>query len=147
MNNVLCFDIMQIVGKKVEIKRQEIRSGFWKHNASDWRIVNNEFKNIVIILEKEKQRIRPKDVNPKTQKQYVKERSTWTSSYGWCNSRTWTGKHVSTPLWGNVPKKWFPFTGNYPYDLKTYIEIRSKICATNPHLIWAQPPAWTHCPI
>ena len=69
--DTLCFDILELVGRHVVIKRQEIREGFWTHNGSNMRLVHNQLNNIILALEKHGKSITPKQSNPNTQYKYV----------------------------------------------------------------------------
>ena len=145
--DALCFDILTLVGKQVEIKRQEIRAGFWTHNGSNMRIVHNQLNNIILALEKHGKSITPKQSNPNTQYKYVADYPP-TNIFGetaLCGLKS--GMHVARPIWGS----WVRVTGRNARlttftwrfeSAKDYIVVKTKECARNPRLTWAPPPLY-----
>ena len=96
--DTLCFDILEIVGRHVVIKRQEIREGFWTHNGSNMRLVHNQLNNIILALEKHGKSITPKQSNPNTQYKYV---ANCAPTYLLFRIYLMPGMHVVPPQWGS----------------------------------------------
>ena len=140
--DALCFDILALVGKQVEIIRQEIRVGFWTHNGSNIRLVHNQINNIAFVLEKRGKSITPKQSNPNTQYKYVaKVTPTYGIGFG---IGLMPGMHVARPQWGS----WVrgpPLRREMPWsyvDAQDYIKDKTNDCARNPRLTWAPPPLY-----
>ena len=140
--DALCFDILALVGKQVEIIRQEIRVGFWTHNGSNMRLVHNQLNNIIFVLEKRGKSITPKQSNPNTQYKYVaKVTPTYGIGFG---IGLMPGMHVARPQWGS----WVrgpPLRREMPWsyvDAQDYIVDKTNDCARNPRLTWAPPPLY-----
>ena len=140
--DALCFDILALVGKQVEIIRQEIRVGFWTHNGSNIRLVHNQINNIAFVLEKRGKSITPKQSNPNTQYKYVaKVTPTYGIGFG---IGLMPGMHVARPQWGS----WVrgpPLRREMPWsyvDAQDYIKDKINDCARNPRLTWAPPPLY-----
>ena len=140
--DALCFDILALVGKQVEIIRQEIRVGFWTHNGSNIRLVHNQINNIAFVLEKRGKSITPKQSNPNTQYKYV-AKVTPTCGIGF-GIGLMPGRHVARPQWGS----WVrgpPLRREMPWsyvDAQDYIKDKTNDCARNPRLTWAPPPLY-----
>ena len=140
--DALCFDILALVGKQVEIIRQEIRVGFWTHNGSNIRLVHNQINNIAFVLEKRGKSITPKQSNPNTQYKYV-AKVTPTCGIGF-GIGLMPGMHVARPQWGS----WVrgpPLRREMPWsyvDAQDYIKDKTNDCARNPRLTWAPPPLY-----
>ena len=140
--DTLCFDILELVGKHVVIKRQEIREGFWTHNGSNMRLVHNQLNNIILALEKHGKSITPKQSNPNTQYKYVANCApTFFIGFG---IGLMPGMHVAPPQWGS----WIrgpPLRREMPWryvDAQDYIKDKTKDCVRNPRLTWAPPPLY-----
>jgi hypothetical protein len=139
--DTLGFDIFELVGKHVVIKRQEIREGFWTHNGSNMRLVHNQINNIAFVLEKNGQSITPKQVHPKTHCKYV---SNCAPTYLLFRIYLKPGMHVATPQWGSwVRGSTLRLEMPWRYvDAQDYIKDKTKECVRNPRLTWAQPPLY-----
>jgi hypothetical protein len=137
---VPCFDIMELVGKHVVQKRQEIRAGFWKHNGSNMRLVNNQINNIVLTLAKHGKRITPKQAHPKKQYLYVSKATTLHYGSGYLLGAT-KGMHVARPRWGY--SVWTYYQGKARYSTADdYIVDKTEECQRNPRLTWGLPPRY-----
>ena len=100
--DTLCFDIFELVGKHVVIKRQEIREGFWTHNGSNMRLVHNQINNIAFALEKRGKSITPKQAHPKTNYKYVANCApTFLIGFDAWYACLMPGMHVASPQWGS----------------------------------------------
>ena len=137
--DTLCFDILEIVGKQVEIKRQEIHEGFWTHNGSNMRLVHNQLNNIILALEKHGKSITPKQSNPNTQYKYV---ANCAPTYLLFRIYLKPGMHVVPPQWGSwVRGSTLRLEMPWRYvSAKDYIKDKTKECARNPRLTWAPQP-------
>jgi hypothetical protein len=136
-----CIDIMELVGLHVVQQRQEIAAGFWKHNGSNMRLVNNQIKNIILAMGKRtRECINPKQSNPKTQYKYVTQATTLHHSSGALLDPT-TGMHVGRPIWGTWDGYWYVSKARYP-TAEDYIVAKTIECQSNPRLTWALPPRY-----
>jgi len=137
--DTLCFDILEIVGRHVVIKRQEIREGFWTHNGSNMRLVHNQLNNIILALEKRGKSITPKQSNPNTQYKYV---ANCAPTYLLYRIYLMPGMHVAPPQWGSrVRGSTLRLEMPWRYvDAQDYIKDKTKECARNPRLTWAPQP-------
>ena len=137
--DTLCFDILELVGRHVVIKRQEIREGFWTHNGSNMRLVLNQLNNIILALEKRGKSITPKQSNPNTQYKYV---ANCAPTYLLYRIYLMPGMHVASPQWGSwVRGKQLRLKMPWRYvDAQDYIKDKTKECARNPRLTWAPQP-------
>ena len=137
--DTLCFDILELVGKHVVIKRQEIREGFWTHNGSNMRLVHNQLNNIILALEKHGKSITPKQSNPNTQYKYV---ANCAPTYLLFRIYLMPGMHVVPPQWGSwVRGSTLRLEMPWRYvDAQDYIKDKTKECARNPRLTWAPQP-------
>ena len=134
---VPCIDVMELVRQHVVQKRQEITAGFWKHNASNIRLVHNQINNIVLVLEKRGKRITPKQAHPKKQYLYVSKATTLHYGSGYLLGAT-KGMHVARPRWGY--SKWTYYQGKARYSTADdYIVDKTEECGRNPRLTWALP--------
>jgi hypothetical protein len=132
-----CIDVMGLVGKHVVEQRQAIRAGFWKHNGSNIRLVNNQIKNIVLALEKRGKCIHPKQAHPKTQYKYVSELTAVHHGSGTLYEAT-TGMHVGRPEWSITYWGWWVVGCRYK-TAEDYIVDKTIECQRNPCLTWALP--------
>ena len=139
--DALCFDILALVGKQVEIIRQEIRVGFWTHNGSNIRLVHNQINNIAFVLEKRGKSITPKQSNPNTQYKYV---ANCAPTYLLYRIYLMPGMHVASPQWGSwVRPSRLGVRMPWRYvDAQDYIKDKTNDCAHNPRLTWAPPPLY-----
>ena len=134
---VPCFDVMELVGKRVVQKRQEITTGFWKHNGSNMRLVNNQINNIVLALEKRGKRITPKQANPKTMYNYVFKATVLHHGSG-CLLNAKNGMAFARPIWGTCIWTYYVANARYP-TVEDYIVDKTEECQRNPRLTWALP--------
>ena len=135
---VPCFDVMELVGKHVAQQRQEITAGFWKHNGSNMRLVNNQINNIILALEKRGKRITPKQAHPKTQYKYVGN-SAELAYIGGVGVYVSKGMHVVRPKWGTSTWNVGSVRMAYYPTAEDYIVDKTEECAINPRLTWALP--------
>jgi hypothetical protein len=134
---VPCFDVLELVCKHVVEQRQEIRTGFWKHNGSNMRLVNNQINNIVLTLEKCGKRITPKQANPKTMYKYVfKATVLHHGSAALLNAKN--GMACARPIWGTSTWTYYVSKARYP-TVEDYIVDKTEECQRNPRLTWALP--------
>ena len=136
---VPCFDVMELVGKRVVEQRQEIHAGFWKHNGSNWRLVNNQINNIVLTLEKRGKHITPTQAHPKKQYKYVAKATALHHGSG-CLINPTKGMHVGRPTWGT--SIWTYYSASRCATAEYYIVDKTIECAHNPRLTWAHPPRY-----
>ena len=135
-----CFDVMELVRQHVVEKRQEITTGWWRHNASNMRLVVNQLKNIATLLEKRGKCITPKQANPKTQYKYVAKSTTLHQGSG-CLLEPTPGMHVARPIWGSSTWTFYVEYARYP-TAESYIVDKTIECQRNPRLTWATPPRY-----
>jgi hypothetical protein len=134
---VPCFDVLELVCKHVVEQRQEIRTGFWKHNGSNMRLVNNQINNIVLTLEKCGKRITPKQANPKTMYKYVFKATVLHHGSGaLLNAKN--GMACARPIWGTSTWTYYVSKARYP-TVEDYIVDKTEECQRNPRLTWALP--------
>jgi len=141
-NQVPCFDVMELVRQHVVQKRLEITTGFWKHNASNMRLVVNQINNVVLALEKRSKCITPTQSHPKTQYKYVFKATVLHYGSG-CLLNAKDGMAVARPLWGtiwggNSTWTWYVAKARYS-NVEDYIVDKTEECLRNPRLTWALP--------
>ena len=139
---VPCFDVMELVRQHVVQKRLEITTGWWKHNASNMRLVNNQINNIVLALEKRGKRITPTQSHPKTQYEDVFKSTVLHHGSG-CLLNAKDGMAVARPIWGTIwggqpAWTWYVAKARYP-TAEDYIVDKTVECQRNPRLTWALP--------
>jgi hypothetical protein len=132
---VPCFDVMDLVRQHMIQKRQEIRAGFWKHNGSNMRLVNNQINNIVLTLAKHGKRITPKQANPKTMYKYVFKGTVLHHGSG-CLLNSKDGMAVARPIWGTCIWTYYVSKAS---SVEDYIVDKTEECQRNPRLTWALP--------
>ena len=132
-----CIDIMELVGKHVVQQRQEIATGFWKHNGSNMRLVNNQINNIVLALGACNKRLTPKQANTKTMYKYVFKATVLHHGSG-CLLNAKNGMAVARPIWGKSTWTYHVSNARYP-TVEDYIVDKTIECQRNPRLTWALP--------
>mgnify|MGYP000123667609 CR=1 FL=1 len=136
-NQVPCFDVMELVRQHVVQKRLEITTGFWKHNASNMRLVVNQINNVVLALEKRSKCITPTQSHPKTQYKYVFKATVLHYGSG-CLLNAKDGMAVARPIWGTSTWTYYISKARYP-NVEDYIVDKTEECQRNPRLTWALP--------
>ena len=136
-NQVPCFDVMELVRQHVVQKRLEITTGFWKHNASNMRLVTNQINNVILALEKRGKCITPTQAHPQTMYKYV-AKSTALHHGGGSLLNAKNGMAVARPIWGTSTWTYYVSKARYP-TVEDYIVDKTVECQRNPRLTWSLP--------